>query len=154
MLDQAQTKIARRSRIAIVSLMTLTSLSCEDISSTDALLSPSEPGDFHLYVSNQSYQFSPVDVIVYLDGKLAVNQLFYVKAQHTWVRFNYDLGNGTHALRAISRSAGLDVERSVVLPDSNWCVIEFWYNPQYQGGQPPKTRDFSFYFYSTEPFFI
>ena len=122
------------------------SLACTDLALNDSLFPQSAPGDFGLYVSNQSYAIGAVDIAIYLDDKLAVNQEFFVKSQHNWIRFKYDLGNGVHTIRAVSRSNQLEFKKSFELPATPWCVVNFW------TGQS-NDKFFSIDFFTFEPSF-
>jgi hypothetical protein len=69
---------------------------CTELAVDGPMVPEAEGGNFILYVSNQSFALDPVDIKVYIDGFLVVNRDFYVKGQHNWIRFQFQLGGGTH----------------------------------------------------------
>ena len=61
------------------------------------------PGNFRLYVSNQSFDRPTVDIAVFIDGVRIAAREFEVKGQHNWIEFGAELTAGEHKLRAISK---------------------------------------------------
>jgi hypothetical protein len=102
-------------------------------------------GNFVLFVSNQSSQTDPVDIKVYLDGRLAVNQNFLAGSGHNWVRFEFQLDGGTHTLRAISTRGQTDTTATFDLPSTPWAVVDFWQNGE---------RKFTVFFSADPPGFM
>lgn len=110
---------------------------------------PQDP-TFTLLVSNQSFDLDPVDIEVKIDGRLAVTGDFVVGNQHTWVKFDFDLGAGNHTLTAKSRDGGVDLEKPFVMNDRKWGVLNFWY---YASGPEPTPEQFSFSVSDEQPAF-
>jgi hypothetical protein len=91
---------------------------------------------FTLFVSNQSFDLSQVDIEVRLDDQLAVSGDFLVEGQHTWVQFDFALAPGPHRLRATSETAGVTLEQAFDMDERRWGVVSFWY---YAAGSPEPT---------------
>ena len=86
-------------------------------------------GNFVLYVSNQSFGVSPVDIRVFIDGKLAIDEAFDVGNQHNWKSFRYNLAKGKHRLAAESVKGAAKFERDLEVRDTNWSVLDYWDSP-------------------------
>ncbi len=99
---------------------------CHDLGASVILQAPN--GNFVLFVSNQSNQTNPVDITIYLDGRLAVNQDFLVGSGHNIVRFQFQLDPGTHTLRSITTRGQSDATATFDLPSTPWGVVDFWQN--------------------------
>lgn len=85
-----------------------------------------EDGNFVLYVSNQSIERPNVDVIVSIDGKLAVAGKFPVEDQHNWKEFTFELPAGMHELRATSRFGETELVETFETGKRNWAVVDYW----------------------------
>jgi hypothetical protein len=96
---------------------------------------PSDP-TFTLYVSNQSFDLDPVDIDVEIDGALQVTGDFRVEGQHTWVKFDFDLAPGSHAITARTVAGDVVHDETFAMDDRKWAVINFWY---YAAGSPEPT---------------
>ena len=96
----------------------------------DDILTQNNDGNFVLYVSNQSYAITPVDITIHIDGKLAVSSDFEVHNQHNWIEYIFDLRLGTHTLVASSETGKAEmIDEFVVSDGSVWAVVDFWYYP-------------------------
>jgi hypothetical protein len=102
----------------------------------------SSAGKFTLYVSNQSFAIDPVDIVVVIDGKCVVSQLFKCKDQHNWQKFCLSLAPGTHRLEVRSKIGDTQLSRSFEVSDKHWAVLNFWYYPK--DAFKPMDRQFSF----------
>ena len=100
---------------------------------TNTVLPLAEPlpqdknGNFVLYVSNQSFDVSPVDILIHIDGKEAVSSDFAVGNQHNWVQHTFQLAPGKHQLVAVSQKGKARVEREFEIVDKHWAVVDYWY---------------------------
>jgi hypothetical protein len=99
-----------------------------DANTTTAIVTASS-GNFHLYVSNQSFDIDPVDIQVFIDGKEVVNDTFKVESQHTWILFNLELEPEKHTLRAVGHGGEAELSESFVTSTEDWGVVEFWADP-------------------------
>jgi hypothetical protein len=106
------------------------------------LLDPS--GQFTLYVSNQSFEISPVDIQVSIDGEVVVREYFEVGNQHSWKTFVLDLSGGTHRIDATSNKGGAELSEAFEVKGNHWAVIDYWYYPKVTGGAGPTPRQFTF----------
>jgi hypothetical protein len=135
-------------------LLSLLLVACTDADSAEAprqYLPRSDNPTFTLFVSNQSFDLSRVDVEIRIDGQLAVTGDFLVEGQHTWVPFDFDLAAGPHQLRVTSEGAGVMLERPFDLAARRWGVLSFWY---YAAGSPePTPKQFSFQVLDEAPLF-
>ncbi len=98
---------------------------CTELAVDGPMLPQADGGDFVLYVSNQSYALDPVEIKVYIDGVLAVNQNFYVRSQHNWIRFQFQLRKGAHRVRAVYDVGDTQNEEFFTVEKPLWCVIDF-----------------------------
>ena len=90
---------------------------------------PAEPS-FVLFVSNQSFDIDPVDIGIFVDDELAIEGDFLVGSQHSWHRFDLDLGPGKHTVRAMTSAGDTELVETVDLPEAiRYAVINFWYYP-------------------------
>ena len=85
-------------------------------------------GNFHLYVSNQSFDIDPVEIQVYIDGQEVVNGTFRVESQHTWILFDLDLEPGEHTLRVTGHDGEAELIETFNISDEHWGLVEFWAN--------------------------
>lgn len=108
-------------------LLFLFPIACEEGVPT---ISPVENGNFILFVSNQSFALDPVDIKVYIDNKLAVNRDFYCEYQHTWIKFQFNIKDGTHKLYCVSSKGGEKVDTTFIISETPFCVVEYWYYPK------------------------
>ena len=114
------------------------------------LARPDNPA-FTLYVSNQSFDLSQVDIEIRIDDQLAVTGDFLVEGQHTWIPFDFALAPGQHRLEVASEAGGATLEKTFDMDDRKWGVLSFWY---YAAGSPePTPRHFSFQVMDEAPLF-
>jgi len=94
-------------RVLLVMVVLLYVGGCEgetrDVNSVEDILEQEEKGNFTLYVSNQSFAISPVDITIHIDGKKAVDSKFDVGNQHIWIGYSFSLSKGEHKLVAVSK---------------------------------------------------
>ena len=102
-------------------------------------------------VSNQSFELPTVDVRVEIDDKLAITGDFDVGSQHTWVPFDFDLAPGTHTLKVTTETGDVSLEKTFVMDDRKWIVLNFWYYPA--GSTEPTPEHFSFDIFDEQPLF-
>lgn len=114
----------------------------------DNLLPQNENGNFVLYVSNQSFAQTPVDITIHIDGKKAISSEFDVRNQHNWIKHSFKLTPGTHNLVAVSDKGDARIEKSFEIKDEkHWAVIDYWYYPiQHEHGKKyfKQVKHFSF----------
>lgn len=107
-------------------------------------------GNFILYVSNQSGAVDPVDIKIFIDGEVAVEQDFHQAGGHNWQKFQFSLSQGNHAIYAMSIKGEAKLEKEFEIKDKHWVVVDYGYSPlskpcssNYCGELTP--RHFSFY---------
>jgi hypothetical protein len=111
-------------------------------------------GNFHLYVSNQSFAISPVDIKAFIDGELVANGLFAVGAnQDTYQEYVFKLSPGRHKIVAVSSKGHAKLEQTFEVNDKSWVALNYWYYPKAEGGVEPCPRHFSL-LVSKEPIYF
>ncbi len=83
----------------------------------------------HLYVSNQSFDISPVGIDVWIDQAHAIRGGFDVEGQHNWILFDFQLDAGSHQLRAESLNGTVVIDTTIAVPAERWGVLDFWFYP-------------------------
>jgi hypothetical protein len=89
-------------------------------------LEQADDGNFTLYVSNQSFDRAQVDIAVFIDDRLAVDDDFAVENQHNWIEFKYELADGSHAIRVESIKGDAVLEKRFEVAGKRWAVIDYW----------------------------
>jgi len=107
-------------------------------------LEPNENGNFILYVGNQSFAISPVDIEIYIDDKQVVADNFDVDNQHTWIKYSFNFEEGGHEIKAISKKGDAVLEKEFEIIDKHWAVIKYGYYPEISGGAGPTPKHLNF----------
>lgn len=105
--------------------------------------------NFILYISNQSLDIKKVDVKVYLDGNLVVDQVFDVGGRgfpgHNYKAFYFNLSKGPHIIRAETKKGKATIEQNFVIGDKNWAGLDYWYDAKSEKlGSKSGKRQFMF----------
>lgn len=100
-------------------------------------------GQFTLYVSNQSFALSPVDIEIRVNGEVVVHDYFDVKNQHNWKQFTLALPPGPYTLNVSSRRGGAELTKDFVVKDKHWAVVDYWYYPRSHYMPTPRKLTFS-----------
>ena len=101
---------------------------------TGTVLSQDTNTNFVLYVSNQSFALTPVDITITIDGKKVISSSFDVGNQHTWIAHGFELTPGTHKLEAVSAKGEAKIEEEFeIKDDKHWGVLSYWYYPDQDG---------------------
>lgn len=111
-------------------------------------MSQTTNGNFVLYVSNQSFDLSPVDITVAIDGKTAVSGDFAFGNAHKWVKHTFQLAPGKHTLTAATQKGSTRFEQAIEVSDKHWAVLMFWFT------KPSGEKKFSFKIQATPPAFM
>lgn len=103
---------------------------------SDIRLIEEAKADLVLYVSNQSFEDSPVIIEIAIDGVLLVDQAFAIEGGHNWVTFPTSLPPGEHIITATSNT-GASTEQTVEIPEGErrWAALDYWYSPE---GEPRR----------------
>lgn len=127
-----------------VLLIGLSLTRCDDMTNNSEIPEDGN-GNFVLYVSNQSYAISSVDIKIYIDDMIAVNKEFDVGSQHNWKSFQFDLSTGEHKISIESKKGDASLEENFEIIDNKyWAVVDYWYYPDNSGGTGPTPKSFSF----------
>lgn len=136
------------SKVLLVIVVLLYVGGCEgeskNVNSAEDILEQDEKGNLILYVSNQSFTISPVDITIHIDGKKAVDRDFDVGNQHNWISHSFSLSKGEHKLVAVSKKGGARFEGQFEIKDKHLAVIDYWYYPTTTVGAGPTPKHFSF----------
>ena len=87
---------------------------------------PEARGNVVLYVSNQSFERSTVDIRIEVDGREVVSDGFAVENQHNWAEYRLRFARGTHVIRAESAAGEAVFERSFRIRGRTWAVVDYW----------------------------
>lgn len=112
---------------------------------------PPPEANLILYVSNQSFAISPVDIQISIDGKPVVRQHFDVENQHTWQIFEFSFGLGKHQLSATSSKGEATITQTFEVVGKHWAVLDYWYYPE--SHYSPTPRHFTFHIQNTPVYF-
>lgn len=84
-------------------------------------------GNFHLHVYMDSYRYAivPMDVKVYIDGRVAVDRNFSSSKGHYDDQYRFDLPAGTHTLKAVTQKGNAEIERTFEMKERNFAVLYF-----------------------------
>lgn len=99
----------------------------------ESLLPQDKNGNFILYVSNQSFAISPVDIAIYINGNKAISSEFEVRNQHNWVKHIFSLQTGKHKLKIVSQKGEAILEKEIEVKGKHWVAIDYWYYPKKDG---------------------
>jgi len=102
-------------------------------------------GNFHFYVTNQSFAISPVDIKVLIDGEMVVDGLFDVGSQHSEQEFVLRLPPGRHKIVAESKKGHARFEKTLEVDDKAWAALAYWFYPKPEGGAPACSPQFTLY---------
>lgn len=71
--------------------------------------------NFCLRVSNQSFENKYVNIQIFIDDKLAIDDNFRVGNQHNFPKYNFTLSQGEHTLKIRSRNGNADYDGTFTL---------------------------------------
>jgi len=94
--------------------------------------------NFVLFVSNQSFDITPVDIKVLIDDIEVVNSKFDVGNQHNYYAYRFNLSKGKHRLQISSKQGETNLDEEFEVTDVHWSVIDFWYYPDTHPNPTPK----------------
>lgn len=112
------------------SMLTLAVLALAGCSSTppDPVPPPTDGGNFHAYISNQSFDDPTADLRITLDGLVLFDGEAKVEGQHNWMLREATLDAGSHTIDAFETETGARASKSFTLPagQERWAVVDFW----------------------------
>lgn len=103
-----------------------------------------ENGNFALHVSSQSFAINPVDIKIYIDNRIAVNQDFYVGTGHSYNSYRFSLSKGQHNIKIESQKGDAVLEEKFEITDKHSGVVYYWYYPETHYSPTPKHFTFNF----------
>lgn len=102
---------------------------------------PTESGPdtvpFHLDLSNQSFEISEVRLVVEVDDRVIIDDVFAVEDQHNYVRHDLHLDGGPHEIVVTAPDHDVDLHETFDLETERWALIAFWL------GEEDATEPFS-----------
>jgi hypothetical protein len=113
----------KRTRIALLASIAACAISV--VVGAPEKLTQNKDGNFVLYVTNQSFDLSPVDITIHIDGKKAVSGEFHVKDQHHWVRHTFELAEGKHKIQVSSIKGEALLEQELEIREKTWGLLFF-----------------------------
>ena len=96
-------------------------------------------GNFVLYVSDQSFATSQVDITIRIDGRVAVIDQFAVGNEHNWKRYRFELDPGMHRLTAVSHDGRARLVGTFRVKKTLNGVVDYVYSPGNPGGDRKLT---------------
>ena len=123
----------------------------QDQSSSSKILDPQ--GNFVLFITNQSFAISPVDITVVVDGEKVLTFEFHCRGQHKWYPFGLDLAPGKHTIELRSKRGGAKLEKEFEVTNQKYGVVCYWFYPEAIGGAPATPRELKFDVYDSRPGF-
>ena len=115
---------------------------CQEAEKKEPKINQVKDGNFVLYVSNQNPAIRLVDIKVYIDGKVAVDQEFSVGNQDAWIPFSFNLSQGSHEIKAESVKGESDLKEKFKTTGKNWAVVEYLDSKQFTFDISDKPIDF------------
>lgn len=128
-------------RLILALAVVIVASACSSTGSGCDPLDPGGPLPFHLYVSNQSFEVDPVDIMVFVDDLQVVCSDFEVQGQHNWILFELGLDPGHHQIRAVGNGGEALLEEEFGLEEEHWAVVDFWTE------EPSEPGSFTFSIY-------
>ena len=98
-------------------------------------------GNVVLYVSSQSHELDPVDIMIEVDGEQVIDEDFEAGSGHNQKQFILRLSSGRHALTARSIKGAASLKRSFSVTGKRWISVDYWYSTT---GHPPTPRQLIF----------
>lgn len=83
-------------------------------------------GNLILFASNQSFEIPTVDIKIWIDDRLVVDDLFPVKNQHNWIGYQIAVNPGTHTLVAKSEKGGGEFQTEFAIQGKHWAAVNYW----------------------------
>jgi len=145
------------SLVAIQSAMIMLSgcalLDAHPNSDDGALMGQDPNGNFIVLIGNGSPEINPVDIKVYIDGRMAVDGVFeyrFNRGVGLWKTLRFSLPQGRHTLRAETVKGETQSEQEFQISGKHWVLISYYHNPKPRYGAPIPKR-FTIHFFDRQP---
>lgn len=93
-----------------------------------------------LLVSNQSFDVTPVDIKISIDGQVIVKDDFDVQGdqlpQHNWQRYHLRIEDGSHSLAAESKKGKAQERITFEVSGLHTVTIAFWHGSRSVRSKP------------------
>jgi len=93
--------------------------------SSRGLLSENKNHNLTLIVSNMNSSNVPVDIKIYIDGELEVDDTFATGMQNAWKPFHFKLERGKHSIKAKSMKGKTTLKEEFEVNKDHWASIEY-----------------------------
>ncbi len=93
-----------------------------------------------LFISCQSSKFTPLEIIVYIDDKEIVNQKILCRDGHNWYKYEINLSNGYHTIKALSKNSDAELNESFKIKGAWDLTLSHWYIFENEGTKKPLHR--------------
>ena len=117
---------------AVVCFLLITISGCGTYKSAATFDDPN--GNFHLRVYMDSYRYAvvPMDLKVWIDGRVAVDRNFSTSKGHYSDQFRFTLAPGTHTLKAVTHKGNSELETTFEMGERTFAALYF--TPKSEGG--------------------
>ena len=88
-------------------------------------LSDDKYDNLTLIVSNMSSTSSSVDIKIYIDGELEIDDTFVTGIQNAWKPFHFKLARGKHSIKAKSVKGMATIEQEFKIKKDHWASMEY-----------------------------
>ena len=99
-----------------------------DVTSEDA------EGNLVIFVSNQSAERPEVDIKIEIDDSTMINGLFEKETHHNWHYYTFNIPEGEHTIKAITREGETSLIEKFTLEEKLWIAIGYFYSSGKKGG--------------------
>ena len=83
--------------------------------------------NFHLVVSNQSFDKPKAHISIAIDGEILISDVFHVKDQHHQVNYWFKLEPGSHSIKAFTDNDSIIIEKQFeVTNKKRYASLSFW----------------------------
>lgn len=98
-----------------------------------------------MWISNQSFDISPVDIRVEIDGEPILKKSFKVENQHHFEEFCLKLTPGRHVIELWSVKGEAHLKQDFNVKSNHWGTVLYWYyaDPMYRP-YPEGKKHFQF----------
>lgn len=79
-----------------------------------------------LMISNQSFYMESVDLSIYIDDTLLVNNTYYVEDQHKFLYYYVVIDDGKHDIKVVQNDEVIGDETIEISENPKFIAITFW----------------------------
>ena len=142
---------------AMIMLPGCASLDAQPNSPDGVLMTQDPNGNFIILIGNYSREINPVDIKVYIDGRMAVAGVFEYRFNLgvPWLKtFRFSLFEGRHTLKAETVRGEAQLEQEFEIRGKHWALIPYYYDPKPRYGPAPIPKHFTIEVSDSQPIFL